>query len=180
MAAFFVDVNNKNSYTVEQGDAMNLTYRPIDFDRDYENVLNITKSSGFFEETEVELAIQYYNENKEKGDGCGHKFLFAELDGKTVGYTNFGMASHSGQSYYIHWIAIDDKYRNKGYGKMLITKTEEIIRDLGAKKIFVETSSKEAYRSTQQFYLKCGYVIEATLKKFYAEDDHQLIFSKEV
>jgi ribosomal protein S18 acetylase RimI-like enzyme len=124
--------------------------------------------------------MQYYNENREKGDECEHKFLFGELDGKTVGYVNYGTASHSGQSYYIHWIAVDDSCRNKGLGKQLLLESESIIKMSGARKIFVETSSKEEYRSTQQFYLKCGYVIEAVLKKFYSDNDDQLIFSKEL
>jgi ribosomal protein S18 acetylase RimI-like enzyme len=159
---------------------MGLTYRSINYEIDYDNVFNITKSSGYFEKTEVELAMKYFNENKEEGDDCEHKFFFAELEGKTIGYVNYGPASHSGQSYYIHWIAIDDGYRNKGFGKMLLSKAEEIIGKTGAKKIFVETSSKEEYRSTQQFYLKSGYAIEAVLKKFYADNDDQLIFSKEI
>ena len=159
---------------------MNLTYRSIDYSIDYDNVLNITGSSGYFEDTEVELAIHYFNENKEKGDKCEHKFLFADLDGKTVGYVNYGEASHSGQSYYIHWIAIDNEFRNKGLGKLLLAETERIIKETGAKKIFVETSSKEDYKSTQEFYLRCGYVIEATLKRFYSDTDDQLIFSKEI
>jgi ribosomal protein S18 acetylase RimI-like enzyme len=159
---------------------MNLTYRPINYDIDYDNVFNITKSSGYFEETEVELAIRYFNENKEEDEDCEHKFLFAELDGKTIGYVNYGAASHSGQSYYIHWIAIDNEYRNKGFGKMLLSETEDVIRKTGAKKIFVETSSKVEYRSTQLFYQKSGYVIEAVLKKFYSDIDDQLIFSKEI
>jgi ribosomal protein S18 acetylase RimI-like enzyme len=159
---------------------MILKYRPINFLTDYNNVYEITKSSGFFEEQEINLALHYFNECKEKKENCEHEFLFADLEEKTIGYTNFGTASYSGFSYYLHWIAIHHDYRNLGLGKKLLLKTENIIKDRGAKNIFVETSSKDLYIPTQQFYLKCGYTVEAKLKKFYSETDDQIILSKKI
>ncbi|OHD13657.1 MAG: hypothetical protein A2086_01050 [Spirochaetes bacterium GWD1_27_9] len=155
---------------------MEIVYRGLDPKIDGDNVYKITKSSGFFEEKEILLAMKYFEEAK-NGD-ADHAFLFAEINGQTVGYTNYGAASYTGKSYYLHWIAVDQDFRNRGIGKLLLFKTEELIKSIGGKKVFVETSSKEEYTATRYFYLSSGYQLEAVLKNFYSETDNQIILSK--
>ena len=58
--------------------------------RDPETIRNITASTGFFDDTDIEIGVnlahavlnrQYANDNAEKPE-----FLFAEDGGQTVGY----------------------------------------------------------------------------------------------
>lgn len=155
-----------------------IKFREIDYERDEENIRLITGSSGFFEPKEVELALEYFNECKNHPLDADHRFLMAEWDGVTAGYTNFGPASFSGYSYYLHWIAVLNDYRNKGLGKLLLRETERIIKNLGAEKIIVETSSRPLYEPTRNFYLRNGYAVEAVIRQFYSPDDDQIILTR--
>lgn len=44
--------------------------------------------------------------------------------------------------------------------------------------VVIETSSKEKYQPTRDFYLRNGYRVEAVIKDFYRVDDHRVIFVK--
>jgi ribosomal protein S18 acetylase RimI-like enzyme len=58
----------------------------------------------------------------------------------------------------------------------LLKKVEEKIREMGGKRIYVETSSREQYEPTRLFYSRCGYRKEATLKNFYSPGDDKVIY----
>jgi ribosomal protein S18 acetylase RimI-like enzyme len=53
---------------------------------------------------------------------------------------------------------------------------EDRIKEMGGKRIYVETSSREQYRPTRSFYSRCGYQKEATLKNFYSPGDDKVIY----
>lgn len=157
---------------------MQLTFREHLLHDDRSALERITRSSGFFEAGETELALEFFDHCRDHGSGAEHRFLFADLDGKMVGYSNYGRASYSGLSYYLHWIAVDDPFRGRGLGKKILTETEGIIRKAGGRKIFVETSSRSLYQATQIFYERAGYIQEGRLKDFYIIGDDQLIYSR--
>ena len=68
--------------------------------------------------------------------------------------------------------------RGRGLGKILLQKTEGLIRDLGGRHLFAETSSRDQYVPTQRFYEKSHYVPEAILMDFYAPGDSKIIYPK--
>ncbi len=55
-------------------------------------------------------------------------------------------------------------------------KVEEKIKEMGGKRIYVETSSREQYKPTRSFYSRCGYRKEATLEDFYCPGDDKVIY----
>jgi len=81
-------------------------------------------------------------------------------------------------SYDLYWIAVTQSLRGQETGKRLLQKTEEMIRDLGGRNIYAETSSRPQYAPTRHFYEKCGYLPEAFLKDFYSPGDSKIIYSK--
>ncbi len=155
-----------------------LHFRELDRETDRDKIWNITRSSGLFEPREVDLAMEYFAAPQQKKGELGNTFLLADLDGITVGYSNYGRASCSGNSYYLHWIAVDDAFRGRGLGKIILTETERMIFLAGGRKLFIETASKEEYLATQKFYESASYTVEAKLKDFYNAGDDQLIYSK--
>ena len=62
-----------------------------------------------------------------QGPRCGYHFLFAEQDGRTVGYTSFGPIACTKESYDLYWICVAGDYRGKGLGTQLLEQTEEAI-----------------------------------------------------
>ena len=141
-----------------------------------ERVREIVVSSGFFSEAEIEVAVELVQERLNKGVESGYYFLFAEQDQKVAGYSCFGPIPCTVESYDIYWIAVQQELRRSGLGVEILKNVEERIREMGGKRIYVETSSRQQYRPTRSFYSRCGYRREATLENFYSSGDHKVIY----
>jgi len=146
--------------------------------QDADHVRRIVKSSGYFFDHEIDVAVELVDEFLAKGDASGYRFIFAEKNGETLGYTCFGLTPCTVHSYDLYWIAVMESCRGSGLGKQLLLESEKDIHAAGGRRIYIETSSKEQYRSTQGFYLRCGYRQEAHLEDFYGPGDGKLIYVK--
>lgn len=162
-------------------EAMNLQevrYRDYLLPSDSEKVCAIVRSSGFFSPQETDVAVELVKEREAKGPSCGYFFLFAEMGGDVAGYTCFGPIPCTNESFDIYWIAVSESLRRSGLGSELLKRTEEKIRDMGGRRIYVETSSRAQYHPTHAFYRRCGYREAAVLEHFYSPGDHKIIFLK--
>ncbi len=155
-----------------------LRFREEPLSTDTAAVREIAESSGFFYPAEIEVACDLVRERLSKGIESGYYFLFAEEDRKAIGYTCFGPVPCTLDSYDLYWIAVHHARRGSGIGRDLLNRSEEIIRNMGGKRIYVETSSRDLYRPTMAFYRACGYKIEAALEDFYGPGDAKVIFLK--
>jgi ribosomal protein S18 acetylase RimI-like enzyme len=63
-------------------------------------------------------------------------------------------------------------------GLILWEKVEKAGKEKGGKILYIETSSREQYNPTREFYLKNGYKIETILQDFYDDGDGKVIYSK--
>jgi len=145
---------------------------------DCRDIARIVRSSGFFSEEEVTVAVELAGERLEKGIGSGYRFLFAELFGGVVGYTCFGPIPCTQSSYDLYWIAVHNDFRHLSVGRQLLGRSEEIIAKYGGHRIYVETSSRVIYRPTRQFYTACGYAENVVLEDYYAPGDGKVIYVK--
>ena len=155
-----------------------IQFRSGVLETDQDAVLQIVKSSGFFNNEEQDVAVELVTERLEKGESSGYYFIFAELEDKVVGYSCFGPIPGTASSYDLYWIAVDDSYRGRNIGRQIIEKSEQRIAEMGGTRIYVETSSRAQYKPTRHFYLRCHYILEAELKDFYAKGDSKCIFIK--
>jgi ribosomal protein S18 acetylase RimI-like enzyme len=145
---------------------------------DVEAISTIVRSSGFFSAEEIEIALELAVEKLEQQEASSYLFLFAEINKRVVGYTCYGFIPATHSSYDLYWIAVLQDFGRKGLGKLLMTKTEKLISTAGGKQIYVETSSRNQYQPTHNFYESCGYHQEAFLKNFYSEGDGKIIYVK--
>jgi GNAT superfamily N-acetyltransferase len=157
-----------------------ISYRYAVEPDDSGRVRNIVESSGFFNPEEIEVAVELVVERLTKGEKSGYHFIFAESDGRTVGYACFGPIAGTQCSSDLYWIAVDNGSRGKGIGKGLLEKSEEAIRAMKGRRIYVETSSRDRYAPTRTFYLSNRYRLVATLDDFYAPGDSKNIYIKEL
>jgi ribosomal protein S18 acetylase RimI-like enzyme len=155
-----------------------LTYRQDVRAGDAARVREIVESTRFFYDYEVDVAVELVEERLNRGEESGYHFLFAEQDGRTVGYSCYGPIACTSGSFDLYWIAVHDDFRNRGIGKKLLQKSEEQIAGMQGRAVWVETSSQPKYEPTRQFYLRSGYTVEAVLKDFYAENDDKVVFIK--
>ena len=145
---------------------------------DPDTIGKIVRSTGFFREDEVLVAVELALERLQKGAASGYEFLFAEIAGKPVAYSCYGLIPCTLHSFDLYWIATQEEYMNRGIGKYLLQETEKAIFLSGGKGIYVETSSKELYAPTRAFYEKNHYLLKAVFEDFYAPDDHKLVYVK--
>jgi len=145
---------------------------------DPDTIGKIVRSTGFFREDEILVAMELADERLQKGAASGYEFLFAEITGKPVAYSCFGLIPCTIHSFDLYWIATHRDYMNQGIGKYLLHETEKAILRSGGKGIYVETSSKEQYMPTRAFYEKNQYILKGRFEDFYAPDDDKLVYVK--
>jgi len=160
--------------------AQNITFRTSVKFEDIEDVTGIVRSTNFFREDEVLVARELVDEAFHKGKESGYEFIFAEVDGRTVAYSCYGLIPCTLKSYDLYWIATHDDFRGKGIGRIVLQKTEEAVKQLGGKTVYVETSSKEQYISTRVFYEKNNYILKAQFEDFYDIGDDKCVYIKVV
>lgn len=155
-----------------------IVFRATVTSEDVQAVRAITASTGFFSPEEVEIAVELVEDRLAKGPRCGYHFLFAEHEGRTMGYTSYGPIACTKESFDLYWIAVDGGFRGKGLGTRLLAKTEEAIAALGGARIYIETSARPFYTPTREFYLARGYAQVAELEDFYASGDAKAMYLK--
>ena len=152
----------------------NIIFRDTVKVEDIITVQELVQSSGFFYDFEIPIAVELVEEalngNKD------YKFIFADVDGDTVAYACYGESSGSIGGYDLYWIV--SGVRNLGIGTILINQTHEKVQNEGGRFIIAETSSTEKYESTRNFYIKNGYIKEATIKDFYTIGDDKVFYIK--
>ncbi|GAK58202.1 hypothetical protein U27_05175 [Candidatus Vecturithrix granuli] len=155
-----------------------LIFREDVFPTDVGHVRDIVASTGFFFEAEIEVAVELVQDRLTRGLASEYYFVFAEQDGKVLGYTCFGPIACTLASYDLYWIAVHHDARGKGIGKQLLAQSEKCIAARGGQRVYIETASREQYEPTRKFYLSCGYREEAILEDFYAPGDGKVIYVK--
>ena len=141
-------------------------------------VRDIVASTGFFSPAEIEIAVELIEDRIAKLERSDYHFIFAEAGGRAIGYACYGEIAGTVGSYDLYWIAVHHDHRGRGFGKSLMEQSEILMAARGGRRVYVETSSRAQYEPTRQFYLKCGYAIDATLADFYAPGDGKVIFVK--
>jgi ribosomal protein S18 acetylase RimI-like enzyme len=157
-----------------------LSYRTDVRYADRELVHKIASSSGFFSPVEIDIAVELVDEHLSKGKESEYFFLFADRDGRAVGYTCFGPIAGSTHSYDLYWIAVHNRFRRCGIGKGLLARSEELILQQGGRHIYIDTSSRPQYEPTRSFYSAQGYREGAFLEDFYAPGDGKIIYVKTI
>jgi GNAT superfamily N-acetyltransferase len=139
----------------------------------------ILKSSDFFYDFEVQIALEIVDETLSKGiDKSGYLWMKITEGNELVAFANYGKNPFSTHSWDIYWMAVQQNLRNKKLGSLLLKTVEEDIRQSGGKIIRIETSGRSLYSPTENFYKRNGYTLKASLEDFYAPGDPKQIYSK--
>ena len=103
------------------------------------------------------------------------------MDGETVtGYACFGAHALTVGAYDIYWIAVDPDFQKRGIGQALLERIETEVEILHGNLLILETSSTPPYQPARNFYTTNGYELEATIRDFYAPNDHLVIYTKHI
>jgi len=154
----------------------NLVFRTGVMESDSLAIREITESTGFFYDFEVDVAVELINERLAKGEQSGYYFVIAEIDDKPVAYTCFGPVPVTIGSFDLYWIVTHNDYRNKGIGKKILEQTYTLIRAMNGRAVYAETSGKAKYADTRAFYEKCNYTLDALQHDFYDVGDDKYVY----
>jgi ribosomal protein S18 acetylase RimI-like enzyme len=143
---------------------------------DREAVRTLVAATDLFRPNEIDVAVELVDERLIRGEASGYHFVFAEDDGKPIGYVCYGPITVTLHGYDLYWIVVDPQQQGRGIGRKLLQAAEQRIFALGGRQIYIETSGQQIYQSTRGFYDRCGYELVATIPDFYAPGDDKLVY----
>ena len=140
---------------------------------------DILRSTKFFYEFEIQTALEIADETLNKGgEKSGYYWMKIVDEDGLVAFANYGKNAFSTHSWDLYWIAVHRESRNKKLGSLLLRAIEKDVIDRGGKILWIETSGRPLYASTEGFYHNNGYELQASLKEFYGPGDPKQIYSK--
>lgn len=156
-------------------------YREEPKPADAEAVGELVDASGFFRPDEVDVAMELVEERLARGLDSEYYFWFADApNGALAGYACYGPIACTVGCYDLYWIAVDKAIQGRGLGRRLMEFSEESVRRLGGRRIYVETSGKAIYEPTREFYRRCKYEVAAVMTDFYDLGDDKVVFYKDL
>jgi ribosomal protein S18 acetylase RimI-like enzyme len=148
---------------------------------DASQIYDITARAGVFNQEEVDSVPAMFNEYLTLGaEASGYHFTVYREGDRILGFAIYGFRDLTDGVYDLYWIAVDPHARRKSVGRKLLTACEDAVRADGGRIIVAETSGTALYESTREFYVRTGYVNEASIKDFYSVGDDLKIFVKRV
>jgi len=149
------------------------------FAEDRNAIEAILKSTGFFYEFEIVIALELADETIKKGETeSGFYWMKIVDNNELVAFAMYGKNELTTHSWELYWIAVHNNSRNKKLGSKLLKAVEEDIKKIGGKILWIETSGRPLYMPTETFYKRNGYTLQASLKDFYATSDPKQIYAK--
>jgi GNAT superfamily N-acetyltransferase len=146
---------------------------------DRRHIEEILRSTNYFYEFEIETALEIADDTISKGmEKSGYSWMMIRDEDGLVAFANYGKNAFSTHSWDLYWIAVHDNSRNKKLGRMLLKEIENDVRSSGGKILWIETSGRPLYASTEGFYQRNGYTLAASLKDFYGPGDPKQIYTK--
>lgn len=85
-------------------------------------------------------------------------FLVGLIDGRIVATVMAGFDGHRG---WVNYLAVAEKYRRKGFGRLLMQRIEQELQALGCPKLNIQIRAVNA--AVVAFYEKLGYARDETI-----------------
>ena len=145
---------------------------------DVNAIENILKKIPTFSETEVEVAMELVNIAAYNSTQTDYNIFVYENNEKILGYHCTGRRPLTDGVFDLYWIAADPESEIKGIGKRLLDHAENFVKENKGRWFLAETSSKESYSKTRNFYLRNNFSIVAQINDFYSVGDHLVVFGR--
>jgi ribosomal protein S18 acetylase RimI-like enzyme len=156
------------------------SYRGRPTAADVHALRRLVAAIGVFSAEERAIALELLEERLRLKRRSSYEFFFAEHGGELVGYCCFGRVPLTQHSFDLYWIAVAPEAEGQGVGRALMRLVEHALAARGGGNLYIETSSRRAYRRTRRFYRAAGYRQAARLPDFYAAGDHKIMFCKAI
>lgn len=145
---------------------------------DRDQILKIVSSIEIFSKEEKDVALELIDEAIAKPQQEYYNIFVYEDENKVLGYHCTGKRALTDGVFDMYWIVVDPKTQNKGIGKQLLEHVENFAKERNGRWILAETSSRDNYTPTRNFYMRNNYTILSEIKDFYTMNDNLVIFGK--
>jgi len=146
--------------------------------KDKDQLVSIIEGTNNFTLEEKKVAVDLIDEAINSKDQEYYNFFVFEDNFKIVGYYCIGKRALTDGVFDIYWIVVDSIIQNKGIGKQLLIHAENFAKDNNGRWVLAETSSKDNYIATRNFYFRNKYSIVSQIKDFYTLNDNLIVFGK--
>ncbi len=156
---------------------------------DRRRVNEILAATGAFAGDEIDVALELFD-IAHHADGArssvaslaktdeDYEFVGArDIDDVLLGYACFGPTPSTSGTFDLYWLAVHPDAQGRGVGRRLVAWVEQELERRGARLLVVETSSRDAYARTREFYTRAGYAEAARVRDFYAPADDRIIYT---
>lgn len=136
------------------------------------------KKIDLFSKEEKDIALELIDENLDNANEAYCEIFVYVENNNILGYHCIGKRSLTEGTFDLYWIAVDPGQQKKGIGTKLIQHAESFVIQNKGNLILAETSSKENYHLTREFYLKNKYDLLSEIKDFYGIGNSLIVFGK--
>ncbi len=145
---------------------------------DVNNIKTILNSITTFNDAEVNVAMELVNVAAADVEQTDYHVFVYEEKGNVIGYHCTGKRPLTDAVYDLYRIVTDPSHKNKGVGKTLLAHAEQFVTQLKGRWLLIETSSKESYEGTRNFYLRNNYSIISEINDFYTLGERLSVVGK--
>ena len=145
---------------------------------DTEIIEGILKKIPLFKKEDIKVAMELVNITASNPSQTDYNIFIYENDGTVLGYHCTGKRPLTDAVYDLYWIVTDPDHGKKGIGKSLLEHAEDFVTQNNGRWMLIETSSKESYNATRNFYMRNNYTIISQISDFYSKGESLLIFGK--
>ncbi len=145
---------------------------------DAEIIEGILKKIPLFKKEDIKVAMELVNITASNPSQTDYNIFVYENDGTVLGYHCTGKRPLTDAVYDLYWIVTDPDHGKKGIGKSLLEHAEDFVTQNNGRWMLIETSSKESYNATRNFYMRNNYTIISQINDFYSKGESLLIFGK--
>ncbi len=145
---------------------------------DVPEIESILRKIKNFSEEEVNVAMELVNAAASDPNQTDYNVFVYEKGSEIIGYHCTGKRPLTDAVYDLYWIVTNPDFENKGIGKTLIEHAENFVMKNKGRWLLAETSSRNSYEGTRNFYLRNNYSILSEINDFYSMGDRLIIFGK--
>jgi aminoglycoside 6'-N-acetyltransferase I len=131
-----------------------------------------------FDDEEIRLAMELVNIVASDPKQTDYNLFVYEEDGMILGYHCTGKRPLTDGVYDLYWIVANPDHGKKGIGKKLLEHAESFVNEKKGRWLLAETSSKDSYSATRNFYMRNNYSIISEINDFYSKGDSLIVFGK--
>jgi aminoglycoside 6'-N-acetyltransferase I len=131
-----------------------------------------------FKKEDIKIAMELVKITAANPLQTDYNIFVYENNGTVLGYHCIGKRPLTDAVYDLYWIVTDPDHGKQGIGKSLLEHAEDFVLQNNGRWMLIETSAKESYSATRNFYLRNNYSIISEINDFYSKGESLLVFGK--